>query len=356
MGKVSKRKTAMAVVLLSLLAASRAFAASDGNYRYRLQHCAAFADAFDRGAKGGGDHTSEPGCHTVTMTISDNGGHEYFGIGFQQTKDGEHGTLYPVASNFPDSIGSNLHQEDVWYDLGSSSGGCKRYVYDSNDPNRPPQPSPTGPSCPWMNPKAPNYYPQFKVPADPSTGIRIYFGADDNVAGGEHDSAYRLQAGPSDGGGWHVALDPRSVMPWLLAFAHDHPRYVLSHPLPAGDAGIGFCTDGICFSVQTQRQVAYQGGGQPSARNSDEQPRDAAHYNRHTYDKPMKCDSDGDHQKYCGRGGMVYWHDQHGTVYDEPGVQVYNDPDPDGDSGDGIYPHPGIYIGTCSTPAVRGAP
>jgi len=31
----------------------------------------------------------------------------------------------------------------------------------------------------------------------------------------------------------------------------------------------------------------------------------------------------------------------------EPGVQIYNDPDPDGDSGDGIYPHPGIYIGTC---------
>ena len=342
-------------------------AVSDGNYRWQNQHCAPYANAFDPGPSGGGDNTSEVGCHNFTVTVSDNGGHEYFGIGFQQTPDHEHGTLYPVAQYVPDQTGANVHQEDAWYDLGSKNGGCQRWVYDSNNPTNPPQPSPTTPSCPWMSPSAPNYFRTFDAAPAPETGIRIYIGADDNLAGGEHDSSYALQDGASDGGGSHLALDPRSVNPWLLAFVKNHPQYVLSHPLPAGDGGIGFCVDGVCLVAQTQRQVAYQGGNspspdpgpsnpdtypggypyQPGTNHDDTAPRDAAQYNDHTYDKPMLCDSDGDHQKYCGAGGMGYWNDQHGTVYDEPGVQIYNDPDPDGDSGDGIYPHPGIYIGTC---------
>jgi len=358
---------AAAAVPLLLTAVSPAQAVSDGNYRWQNQHCSPWANAFDPGPRGGGDHTSQVGCHTMALTVADNGGHEYFGIGFQQTPDHEQGTLYPVAKNVPDGVFSNVHQEDVWYDLGSQYGGCHRYVFDSNNPTNPPQPSPTTPSCPWMNPNAPNYFPTFDAAPDPTTGIRIYLGADDNLAGGEHDSAYALQDGPSDGGATHLALDPRSLAPWLLAFAYGNPQYVLTHPLPAGDAGIGFCADGICLSVQTQRQVAYQGGDNPSpdpgrsnpdaypggypyaagTNHDDTASRDVAQYNDHTYDKPMRCDSDGDHPKYCGAGGMGYWHNQHSTVYDEPGVQIYNDPDPDGDSGDGIYPHPGIYIGTC---------
>ena len=362
-------------------------AASDGNYRFDNQHCSGSADASNRNgnATPSNDYT-EVGCHSVTISLLDNGGHEYFGIGIQQTAVGEHGTLYSVLSNVPDAVGSNVHQYDVWYDFGPSAGGCQRYTYDSNHPTSAPTHSPGPYSCPWMNPNAPNYFPQFNTAPNPATGLRLYIGADDNTAGGEHDAS-ALGNGPSDGGGVHLALDPRSVMPWLLSVVAHNPQFVLQHPLPAGDGGIGFCVDGLCFSVQTQRQVAYQGGGSPTnppapdpgctpgtqvngstvncnnypyqsgSSHNDSGSRDAAQYNQRTFDKPMACDSDFSrdpstgkevsNMRYCGNGGMSYWNSTHGTVYDEPGVQIYNDPDPDGDSGDGIYPHPGVYIGTC---------
>ena len=40
------------------------------------------------------------------------------------------------------------------------------------------------------------------------------------------------------------------------------------------------------------------------------------------------------------------WNDRVGTVYAEPGVQVYEDPDPEG-SPIGPYPLPAAYAGTC---------
>ena len=72
---------------------------------------------------------------------------------------------------------------------------------------------------------------------------------------------------------------------------------------------------------------------------------------------------------------MNDWRDQEGTVYAEPGVQVYEDPDPqaspidpvaeieggarDGgapipDGGPSLYPLPGTYAGTCGL-IVNGA-
>jgi hypothetical protein len=51
---------------------------------------------------------------------------------------------------------------------------------------------------------------------------------------------------------------------------------------------------------------------------------------------------------------MYSWHDQVGTVYAEPGVQVYEDPDPEG-SPIGPYPLPGAYAGTCGV-LVGGGP
>jgi hypothetical protein len=362
-----------AVVALASIGAAQG--ASDGNYRFENQHCSGSADASNlNGPNSSNDHT-EVGCHNFVVSVLDNGGHEYFGMGMQQTRVGEQGTLYPVASHLPNSPGSNVHQYDVWYDFGAAGGGCKRYVYDSNHPTAAPQPSPTATSCPWMDSHAPNHFAQFNAPPDPSTGLKIYIGADDNLAGGEHDAS-ALNNGPSDGGGSYLALDPRTVMPWLLSLVAHNPQYVLQHPLPASDGGIGLCVDGICLSAHTSRQVAYQGGGnpstdpgctqsatvncanypyQPGASHDDGASRDAAEYNPHTFDKPMKCDSDGTNMQYCGNGGMRYWNDTHGTVYDEPGVEIYNDPDPDGDSGDGIYPHPGIYVGTCGI-IVGGTP
>lgn len=378
------------VALIGLVSTGIARGVSDGNYRFENQHCSGSADASNRNGNAvpSNDYV-ETGCHNFTVAVLDNGGHEYFGLGIQQTKVGEQGTLYPVASHIPFGGGSNAHQWDVWYDFGSAAGGCHRYTYDSNKPTSPPTGSPGPYSCPWMDPSAPNYFAQFNAAPDPSTGLKIYVGADDNLAGGEHDAS-ALGNGPSDGGGTYVALDPRSVMPWLLSLVAKNPQYVLRHPLPAGDGGIGLCVDGVCLSAHTSRQVAYQGKPayytpdpgctpgttvdgstvdcssypyQPGASHDDTANRDAAQYSQHSWDKPMKCDSDfskvngtdTSNMRYCGNGGMRYWDASHGTVYTEPGVQIYNDPDPDGDSGDGVYPHPGIYIGTCGV-IVGGTP
>jgi hypothetical protein len=43
---------------------------------------------------------------------------------------------------------------------------------------------------------------------------------------------------------------------------------------------------------------------------------------------------------------LAYWHKQSGDVYVNPGVQVYEDPNPAG-SPIGPYPLPGAYAGTC---------
>ncbi|MGZ4144103.1 MAG: hypothetical protein ACXVPP_02970, partial [Actinomycetota bacterium] len=44
---------------------------------------------------------------------------------------------------------------------------------------------------------------------------------------------------------------------------------------------------------------------------------------------------------------ITYWYNQDGTVYVEPGVQIHEDPDPQGSPIGGFYPIPAIYIGTC---------
>ncbi|MHB8510711.1 MAG: hypothetical protein ACYDCC_00880 [Actinomycetota bacterium] len=313
---------AIAVTVVSGMGS--AFAVSDGNYHYQLMHCSSSANAFEK------DNSFEPGCHNTTVTVSDLGGHEYFGIGSPQTKDHEPG-ITPVSDPFF-GYGDSFHQTDYWYDLGQ---GCNRTLIDYST-----QTSTPGP-CPWMNPSAPNYYPRFNAAPNPASGIEIYFGNDDNIAGGEHDGTEAISNGPSDGGGAHVILDPRQLRRWVLAVAKDHPHYILTHPLPIGDAGIGFCADGICFSAQTQRQVAYQGS------NPDAPSRDVATYGPDTWDQPAVTCNGGDAGASCPPGeGLAYWNSKNGTTYVEPGVQIYEDPDPQG-SPALMYPLPGIYVGTC---------
>jgi len=325
-----------------MLASANAHAVSDGNYSYKFQHCSGYADNVER------DNYAEDGCHNFTMTVSDLSGHEYFGIGFAQTVDHEKGVIPDVL---PFGIGANLHRFEMWWDIGK---GCHRVVTDLATPSTPPTHGP----CPWMNPAAPNYWPQFNAKPHPATGLRIYFGADDNAAGGEHDSSELINNGPSDGGGIHVIMSPAQASAWLAALMAHNLKYIVTHPLPIGDAGIGACADGICMSVQTQQQVAYQGG------SSSTPPRDVSNYNGHRWD-PTRCsgDDDGslptdtacnDPNNPSQHQDITYWNNQNGTVYAEPGVQIFEDPDPQG-SPIGPYPLPALYIGTCGV-VIGGGP
>jgi hypothetical protein len=125
--------------------------------------------------------------------------------------------------------------------------------------------------------------------------------------------------------------------------------YLLTHPLPLVDFGIGACTDGLCQSTQTQQRRAYDGG------NASAPDRDAADYGGYTWD-PESCSSADPNPETCGNkpGGISYWHDQSGDVYVEPGVQVYEDPNPAG-SPIAMYPVPAFYAGTCGV-IVGGGP
>lgn len=226
----------------------------------------------------------EPGCQNLTANVSDGAGHEAFFAGTQQTADGQ-------------------NANDVVH------GG---------DPST----------------------------VDPSSGAGVYFGADDNLDSGEHDSSSAIQDGPSDGGAVVFDVSPGSVAAWLAALGSGDTSYLLTHPLPLVDAGFGSCADGICESVQTQRRVAFQGGGTGQ--------RDVANYDGHTWD-PETCAGPSDTPQDCNTpNGISDWWNQEGTVYAEPGVQVYEDPNPEG-SPIGPYPLPGVYAGTCGVVAGGGS-
>jgi hypothetical protein len=331
------RRLSVAMALGMLTVAGAAFAVSDGNYDPARQHCSGAANNVEA------PHRVEDGCHDATVTVSDVGGHEYVGIGTQQTAEGERG-LVPGA--LPFGLFSSVHVVDFWYDLGR---GCTRERLDLRAPGRPHRSA-----CPWLDPAAPNFTGPNPAP-DPASGLRIYIGLDDNLAGGEHDSSELINNGPSDGGGIHVVLDPRQLRAWLKAFMARNASYVAAHPLPLGDAGLGFCADSICFSIQTERQVAYR-GGDPNA-----PPHGVADYRGTRWDpEPCSGADDGSASTSCddpavpGTQDITYWHDQRGTAYVEPGVQIYADPDPQG-SPIGPHPIPAIYVGTCGV-IVGGGP
>ena len=335
---MKRRTIALLTAATTLVALGSAFGASDGNYDPARQHCSGHADNVESPAY------TEEGCHNGTITIRDVSGHEYFGIGIQQTAVDAPGVVPP---SLPFGLFSNVHQFDWWYDSGS---GCHRSTFDAAAPGAPVQGD-----CPWFNPAAPNYYGPSPAP-DPASGIKIYMGFDDNLAGGEHDSSELINNGPSDGGGIRLELDPSTIGPWLAAFVAANPQYILTHPLPVGDFGLGFCADSLCFSLATQRHVAYQGGS-----TDPNQHHSVANYASHNWDpQPCSGDDDGSQDPACdnpatpGTEDITYWHNQEGTVYVDPGVQIYADPDPQG-SPIGPYPIPAIYVGTCGV-IIGGGP
>jgi hypothetical protein len=60
----------------------------------------------------------------------------------------------------------------------------------------------------------------------------------------------------------------------------------------------------------------------------------------------VSCAGPTDSRDDCGGHRLSYWEDEEGTVYVEPGLQIYEDPDAQG-SPEGPYPIPAVYVGTC---------
>lgn len=298
-----QRTVAIAGLVAALLVMGAGVAlagVSDGNYRPERQHCSGDADQNEQSDR------AQPGCQNFALNVSDGNGNEPADVGTEQTPDGT--TVHKVIA-----------------DVDAGSG------------------------------------------FDPTTGTRLYLGADDNLDGGEHDGSNQINDGPSDGGAVVFNVDPNSITTWFGALMSGDSQYLLTHPLPLVDAGFGSCADGVCESIQTQRRTAYQGGGQGE--------RDVANYDGKQWD-PESCSSADDDPASCPRPdsdprpaycnspahsadrqcdqGLKYWHDQAGTAYVEPGVQVYEDPNPAA-SPIGPYPLPAFYAGTCGV-IVGGGP
>jgi hypothetical protein len=218
---------------------------------------------------------TEEGCRSATVVVSDGHNNEWFSAGTLQTPDG-----------------TSVHDGDADYDL---TGG------------------------------------------DPTSGLRIYFGADDNLDSGEHDSSPYISNGASDGGAVQFNIDPASLAVWAAALGAGNTTYLLTHPIPLIDAGTGACADGICFAATSQRRVAFKGKGKGE--------RDVSNYEGKEWD-PESCGGPSDEAADCGGHDIRYWQKREGTTYVEPGVQVYEDPDPQA-SPLGPYPLPAAYAGTC---------
>jgi hypothetical protein len=231
----------------------------------------------------------EEGCHSLEFSIADGNDNEWFSYGYQQTSDG----------NSVDPFSPVID--------GDPNGG------------------------------------------DPTTGLKLYFGADDNLDNGEHDSSPLVDNGPSDGGGIQFNVSPESVAVWAAALAGADTAYLLTHPLPLVDTGAGACADGLCFAATSQERTAYQGTG------TNDHP--VYDYSGKTWD-PESCAGPSDTEADCsdssGTHDITYWEAQDGRVTTEPGVQVYEDPDPQG-SPIGAYPLPAAYAGTCGV-TVGGGP
>ena len=316
------RSTLAALILFA--ASSATAGVSDGYYDPERMHCTGSSLITGAG--------EVPGCYSVIIELADGSGHGYFGAGSRQVDLDQQ-----PAQTF-----------DVWIDPGLGV----RYTYTVSR-------SPAGITGPQMTPS---------TLAQPQQGLFVFFGADDNLAMGEHDGSPLMRNGPSDGGGVMVHIDPAAATAWLNALQALDPATLLANPVPVAGAGLGGCADGICVGATAVRRLAYL-GGKVGVR------RDAPNYTGKSWDpetcsgesdgvtkgSATSCDDPSTPQINCalnplscntstingsGYENIVYWHKKDGAVYVQPGVNLYEDPDPQG-SPLGPYPLPALSLGTC---------
>jgi hypothetical protein len=208
-------------------------------------------------------------------------------------------------------------------------------------------------------------------------GLLVYIGATDNLDNGEHDgfdgqnNTDGALNGNSDGGAVTLSLTPQGLL--------DAPT--ATHPEGLANFSYGFCADGICNGVTTQQQTIYYGcydassaqdqswvtneldtAGAPGNNSAADQctsntPESTNAYQNNTpasTQESNKCSSGGGTSEVaCGtnqdgspnpNGANGYRSNTPQQVNTEPGVQTYQDPDPQRSP---ILAMPGAYVGTC---------
>jgi hypothetical protein len=361
---------AMAGAAVIVSSAGTALAISGGGYRVHKMGCSA-ADV----ANSHEDKKQDPGCHDVNIVIS-SGGHTYAEIGTNTTEEGDnvHAGNILIA---PDGSGNAR---------GGASGKALKIRWDSNY-----QPIPggecglfdlltypidllTGHACKldpaaWKLPgKLPSVTPTLtmghgKGGAPSLTHLKLYFGADDGLDTGEHDEpngkdgTKTEQNGPSDGGAIVLTWHPMAVSQWLprvlTGLEHANLAPLARNPLPFLSTGFGACADGICISAQSRRTESLRGGG------GGGKSRDVYDYQGKTFD-PYTCSGASvPAEKQCHdathKNEDAFLKAEAKHVYLEPGIQLFEDPDPNGSPLLPTYPLPAIYLGSCGV-TIGGGP
>lgn len=373
---MSRRTTTSAIATLAGLAigvaaAGSALAISGGGYTEHNQGCHRKAAANNRA-----DRRQPAGCHDTQLLVTDRHGHSYVEAGTTTTRAGRNVhraglTVSPDGSGDPTGhagatairVGVNTHYQPLppdqcglfdiaTYPIGLVAGGGCRL-----DPTK------------W---RLPARLPRVKhsvrvgkqlVVVPGRSGFALYFGANDGLDSGEHDEpdgrhgTSKEQNGPSDGGAVQLRWHPGQLNSWLplvlAGVAKANPAALATDPFPLADAGAGACADGLCVAGQSHRRVAWRGGGKGGKR------RDAYDYTGKQWD-PYDCSGQSvAAEKKCHdrhhKNADSYYRDEAKQVVVEPGLQVYEDPDPNGSPLLPTYPLPAGYAGSCGV-TVGGGP
>jgi hypothetical protein len=375
MGVTARRSTmaALAAVTALVLFAGVAGAVSSGGYDPRKQGYDPDRPASEQRCPVDSDSSAkadapDPRCHNFVIGVDDSSDpttyHRFVQAGTlqQADQDNVHGADYRVDSNGDGSGVVVTGSADTnWQPFTKDS--CDEFslvlypvellLYATGQGNEPCPIEPTGP------PTSPTVGAPEVRTGDPradgltallTSGTNLYIGSDDNLNTGEHDGAdgqygtQHAQNGASDGGAINVDWHPSTATPT----AYD--------PFPSAAAGGGACTDGTCISVQSARRDVYNGdteGGRP-----------VYDYEGKHWD-PAGCDSGGAQaEQRCDDPSTAqqedmdsYRREERQHVYANPGVQFYEDPDPQGSplGGPEMYPAPAVYAGTCGVLVGGGA-
>ncbi|MHB8594616.1 MAG: hypothetical protein ACYDB3_09865, partial [Acidimicrobiales bacterium] len=200
-------------------------------------------------------------------------------------------------------------------------------------------------------------------------GLLVYFGMDDNTDNGEHDGVTGANGtdgainGPSDGGGMVLSVTPQNVLSITPQSALQ--SFSATHPEGAANYSMGFCADGICGEGTTQQQTVYNGcdASNPQNNSADDQctggtPTSGNVYENNTpasTQEPTDCSSGTTASETCSDGSSFnsYRSNTPQQMNAEPGVQTYQDPDPQR-SPAAPFGTPGLYAGTCGVYANDG--
>jgi hypothetical protein len=392
--------TVLAAACILIVSAGVAWAVSGGGYSPDQQNCPGNADS--SGATAG---TTSPGCHNFAVNVesggttngdANSGNTRYVEWGNDQSpylaKNPSFGALFNVGDP---GTPSSPHSGCLAANTDGTGGGTGKTNPDGtagcgNNPNGAGFSAaydyyqlycPATAALPLDSVPVPDGVPAAKncasnqpigssgITPDTGTGsaigdlltqgLLVYVGADDNLDNGEHDgftgnnnTAGSIN-GPSDGGAITLSVTPQN--------ATNTPNG--HNPEGVANASIGMCADGICSETTTQEQTVYQGcGANPTVTPSGGCSPQNANDNVYNNDSPASTQA----SKACNSGDVssetacytnadlspnpggadAYRQGTPSNMNAQPGVQTYQDPDPQRSP---VAPvgTPGVYVGTC---------